>query len=279
MKTVLYATDRTEQSVPMLHYAHDMSVRLGADLVILYVYQYPQIRVAVTRRPEQIELKIVEEQKEILKAFCKEHLGSEINGKKVRFEAACDDSVLNAILEKSGQISPDLILIGRKEKHTDRGIFAGDIGQGLVKKSSCPVLIAPNDVNGTSVDTIVYATDFEEADILAIKRLVPIAKTVDAKIHIIHVVSKDKYAGKEKMEWFEDMLAEQVDYGNMEFNLVFSDNIVKEIDSYSMSVKADLLVLLHREEKDFFQNLFNRSVVAKLEDHIGIPLLSFNKAG
>ncbi len=277
MKTVLYATDRTEQSVPMLHYAHDLSIQLGADLVVLYVHQLPQVRVAVTRRPEQIEFKVAQEQKEILSAFCAEHLGSGIDSNKVQFEVVVNDSILNGVLEKSNQLLPDLVLIGRKEKYTDRGIFAGDIGQGLVKRSPCPVLIAPNHVNSVSIDTIVYATDFEEADILAIKKLVPIAKTVDAKIHIVHIATEKQYAGKDQMEWFKEMLKQQIDYENLEFKVIFSENIVKEIDSYSKSIKADLVALLHREEKGFFQNLFNKSIVTKLEDHIGIPLMSFNK--
>ncbi len=278
MNTVLYATDRTEQSIPMLHYAHNLSLRLGADLVVLYVHQLPPIRIAVTRRPEQIELKAIEEQKEILNAFCTKHLGADANNKTVQVEVVCNDSVLNAILEKSSELSPDLVLIGRKEKYTNRGIFAGDIGQGLVKRSSCPVLIAPNKVSPEPIETILYATDFEEADILAIKRLVPIAKAVNAKIHIVHIATEKQYAGKDQMEWFEEMLTQQVDYGNLEFKVIFSDHIVKKIDTYSKSIKADLVALLHREEKGFFQNLFNKSVVTKLEDHIGIPLLSFNKA-
>lgn len=278
MKTVLYATDRTEQSVPMLHYANDLSLRLGADLVVLYVHQLPPVRISVTRRPEQIELKVVEEQKEILSAFCKKHLGADANNKTVQVEVVCNDSVLNGIVEKSNHLSSDLLLIGRKEKYTDRGIFAGDIGQGLVKRSSCPVLIAPNDVSSASIETILYATDFEEADILALKKLVPIAKTVNAKIHIVHIATEKQYAGKDQMEWFKEMLTQQIDYENLEFKVIFSDNIVKKLDTYSKSIKANLIALLHREEKGFVQNLFNKSVVTKLEDHIGIPLMSFNKA-
>lgn len=279
MKTILYATDRTDQSVPMLHYAYELSIRFKANLVVLYVHRLPPLRVAVTRRPEHIEFKVVKEQTEILSAFCEKHLGSGTDSGKVRFEVIVKDSILNGILEVSNKLSSDLILIGRKEKYTDRGIFAGDIGQGLLKRSTCPVLIAPNHSNSVSIETVVYATDFEEADIQALKKLVPIAEEVNAKIHVVHIASRELYEGKDRMESFKEMLSDQVDYQNLEFNVIFSDNIVKEIDSYSKSINADIIALLHREDKGFFKNLFNKSVVTQLEDYISIPLLSFNKEG
>jgi nucleotide-binding universal stress UspA family protein len=278
MKTILYATDRTEQAVPALRFAHDMSTNLGAELVIFYVYQMPLIRVPVTRLPDQMEYQVIEEQKNVLKAYCLKHLGNDMDGSRIRFEVKCNHSILNSILEKSEEDSPDLVLIGRKDKHTDRGIFAGNIGQGLVKRLSCPVLIAPNDVSNVPINTILYATDCEEADILAIKNLVPMAKAVNAKIHVVHIATEKQYAGKEHMEWFKEMLSQQVDYDKLEFKVIFSNHIIKKLNDHSQWIKADLLAVLHREEKGFYQNLFNKSLVIKLDSQIGIPLLSFNKA-
>jgi nucleotide-binding universal stress UspA family protein len=173
---------------------------------------------------------------------------------------------------------PDLVLIGRKDKHTDRGIFAGNIGQQLVKRSSCPVLITPINVSNVPINTILYATDCEEADILAIKNLVPMAMAVNAKIHVVHIATEKQCAGKEHMESFKEILSQQVNYDKLEFKVIFSNHIIKKLNDHSQLIKADLLAVLHREEKGFYQNLFNKSLVIKLDSHIGIPLLSFNKA-
>lgn len=278
MKTLLYATDRTEQSVPMLHFAYDLSKLLGVELVVLYVHRIEHLRVPVTRRPEQIELKVIREQQEVLKSFCTTHLGVERDGHSLRYEVVSNDSILTGILQKSAQLAPDLILIGRKEKHSDRGIFAGDIGQGLLKRSPFPVLIAPNRVQHMPIQTIVYATAFEEADIVALQKLVPMAKILGAKIHIVHIASENLNSRKDKMVWFKDMLTAKIDYEKLEYKVISSDDIVKKIDSYASSINADLIAVLYREEKGFFQNLFNRSVVTTLEDHVDLPLLGFKKA-
>ncbi len=278
MKTILYATDRIEQAVPVLRYAHDLSSNLGADLIVFYTHQMPPIRASVMRPSDQIEHQVIEEQKDILRAYCAIHLDDKISSEKIRYEVVCNDSVLNGIIEKSKEISPDIVLIGRKDKHPERGLFAGDIVQGLLKRLACPILIVPNDRSSVPIQTMLYATDFEEADISAIKNLVPLANTVNAKIHIVHIATEKQYAGKDQMEWFKEMLKKQVEYENLEFKVIFSDHIEEELKIYSQLIRADIVALLYREEKGFFQNLFNKSLVKKLDTQISIPLISFNKA-
>lgn len=277
MKTILYATDRAEQAVPVLRYAIDLSTRLGANIVVLQVYQLPQIRVSVTRPGEQLEQHAVDEQKEILRAFCMKHAGDTMAANGLQVDVVCNDSILNGIVEKSRDLSPDLVVIGRKDRHTERGLLVGDIGQGLVKRLSCPVLMVPHYVRSADIKTILYASDFEEADISAIQNLVPIAQTLAAKIHVVHIATKKEYSGGKRVEWIRKLLKEEVDYDSVELNIIFSDDIVKKLNIYSQSIQADLIAVLYREGEGFFQNLFRKGVVTKLEKHISIPLMSFSK--
>src|SRR5680860_1373361 len=114
MKTILYATDLTEQAVPALRYAHELSNRLGADLLVLNVHQMPPTRVPVTRMPDQIELQVVEERKEVLKMYCAKHLGQRIDGSRIKIEVENNDSILNGIFLKSKEVSPNLVLMWEK---------------------------------------------------------------------------------------------------------------------------------------------------------------------
>ncbi|MCG2461767.1 universal stress protein [Flavobacteriaceae bacterium F89] len=277
MRSILYATDLTEQSIPALRYAYDLSISLGTDLVVFHSHEIPPIRLSVKRPIKQLEYHLIAEQKEIVKSYCIKHLGEEIDLDKLRIVVVCGDSVLDGIIGLSKELSPDLVLIGRKGKHTERGMFAGDIGQGLLKRLSCPIMIVPGNIEAAPIRTILYATDFEEADIAAVESLAPIAKQVNAKIHFIHVTTEEQYAKSNQMEWFKEMLAKRIDYKNLEFKVVFSEKIEEKLKEYSERINADMIALLYREEKGFFQNLFNKSLVIKLDDQIGIPLMSFSK--
>lgn len=278
MKTILYATNRTEKSVPALRYAYDLSKRLGAELVVLYVHQKPPIRLSMARLSDQMELQVIQEQKEILKAYCAKHLKEKYNHSRMRIEVVSNDSVLDGIIEKSKQISPDLALIGRKAKYSERGLLVGDIAHALLKKSTFPILIIPRDLSGAPIQTMLYATDVGAESISAIKSLVPMARSVNAKIHIVHIANETRNSRKDQIKWFKETLKKQLDYDHIEFKVILSDHIEEELKIYSQHIKADILALAYREEKWFFQKLYNKCLFKKLDTRIGIPLMGINPA-
>jgi nucleotide-binding universal stress UspA family protein len=205
-------------------------------------------------------------------------LGEDFNNSRIRIEVVCNDSVLDGIIEKSKQVSPDMALIGRKAKHSERGLLVGDIAHALLKKSAFPILIIPKDLTGVPIETMLYATDFGEASISAIKNLVPLAKSVNAKIHIVHIATQMRNSRKDQIKWFKEKLMKQVHYDNIEIKVILSNHIEEELKIYSEHIKADILALLYKEEQGFFQNLFNKSLVKKLDTQIGIPLMGINAA-
>lgn len=277
MNTIVYATDRSEREVPVLKFAYNLSLELGARLVVLYVHKMEPLRVQVSRPHEQIEYHVLQEQKEILEAYCEKHIGTGLDPKNIKMEVVSGNSITTTILEASKDFKADLIVIGRKDKHSDRGLFVGDIGKELQDKVTCPLLVVPNNQDLKAIHTILYATDFEEADILALKDLAAMAKLIKAKIEVVHISTEEEYAGTEQMEWFKEMLEQQVDYGDIGFQVVFSDDIEKRLRRFSEEVGADILVLLERKETGFFQRIFHKSLVKKMESHIAIPLMSYNE--
>ena len=278
MNTILYATNRTKNAVPALRYAYDLSKSLGAELVILYVYQKPPIRFSMARLPDQMEHQVIEEQKEILRAYCSKYLGEEFKTSRMRIEIACNDSVLDGIIEKSKQISPDMALIGRKARYSERGLLVGDIAHALLKRSAFPILIIPQDLSGFPIQTMLYATNLGEVSILSIKNLVTIAKSVNAKIHIVHISTESRNSKKDQIKWFKETLKEHVDYDNIEIKVILSNHIEESLKIYSQHIKADILAMVYKQEKRFFHNLFSKSLVKKLDTHIGIPLMGIRAA-
>ena len=137
--------------------------------------------------------------------------------------------------------------------------------------------MVPNAYRYRKLKTLVYATDFEERDIQAIKNLVILAAPYEAEIRVVHIPTQEEYAGMQQMEWFKELLDQAVDYPNIGFHMVFADNIQDGLSMYSQDVKADLLAMLERENgRPFFSKLFHRDRVKAMESRSNIPLLSFN---
>lgn len=274
--TILYATDLSKNAGAVLKYAYYLSERLDTSLTILHIYQMPHIRFMVSRPKEQMKEMAIEEQRAVVKHYCSEHLGDDFKDKRIKIDVIIADDVLDGIVKRAKKLSPYLVLIGRKDKQTERGLLAGDIGQGLFTEVDAPVVIVPHKLKDERSGNILYATDFEEGDIHALKRLVPMAQKVDAKIHIVHISTKDESQGNEKMKHFKARVLEEIDYKNIRFFVLACDNVKKRLKSYAEEINADLIALLTREEKGFFKQLFSKSLAEKLEVGIPLPLMSFN---
>ncbi|MFS4467884.1 universal stress protein [Maribacter sp. 2210JD10-5] len=277
MKTILYATDCSTHDTDTLHYAHELCGHLKLNLTLLHIYQIPPIQVSTIRPRKHLSAHAHDEQLTLLEEYASKHLKDSKLNTKVIFEVVENSSVSDGILSKTRELSPELLLIGMKDEHTARGIFSGSIAKALFEKVRCPLLTVPNSHRFKRLETIVYATDFEEDDIYAIRSLVKIAEPSNASLNIVHIATEGERDANDQMEWFKEMLRQKVTYDHIIFDITSDDTVYDGIRSYISSKKADLLVLLEREEKGFLNKLFHKDLTKKIESNINIPLLSFNQ--
>jgi len=278
MKTLLYATDYSKNSVAALQLAYKLSQDLGTRLVVTHTFNLPTVLGVEGQddRPilEGNPFKIHRAQ---LEKFCTEHLGSKWNNPKIQLEPVQNNSVINGIITKAEEYHAQLIVAGTKGVNGLEEMIMGSTTKKLIEKAPCPVIVIPNEVLTRNMDTMVYATDFEEEDIHAIQKLSEIAKPLKAKIKVVHISTKEEYAGDLLMEWFKEMLKSKVDYPEIEFELLFSEDVFDTLRTYLGVVNADMVVMLEREKKGFLKKWFHRDLVQKMEDNGEIVLMSFNE--
>ena len=278
MKTLLYATNYSKYAANELRYAYALSKQMDAALVVLHVFDDIKLSDAIIHlRLEQLHEETLNEQMNVLIEFCSKVLGGELEKMNVRPRVIKNEHTANGILQIAKEVFADMIIVGMKSDDSRRGFFAGNITQALVKKSNAPVLALPNTLNECIPQTIVYATDYEEEDIYAIKEIIPLAEAFNCKIHIIHISTSGEYAVKDHMEWFKEMLFQKVTYKDIAFEIVFSEFIAERLDAYLHKVNADILVMLERKESSLLKQIFHKDLVKKMETKLKIPLLSFNE--
>lgn len=278
MKTILYATDFSENSVSALRFADLLSKKFDAKLIVMHVFDIPiSIASPVTISYINKEKKLFVENRTKLKAFYTQHIGVIAKDANINFVAVEDVSVSNGILEKALKFNADLICVGTKGVSALKELILGSNTKALIVKAACAVLAVPENIVKPAVDIIVYATDFESADILAIRRLVKIAQKFHAKIRVVHVTTRNEYAGEEQMLWFKDMLKEKIEYAFLEFDLIFSESILEDLLWRTKDVGADILAMLERKHGTFYQNYMQPDLVLKILKAGQVPLLSFNK--
>ena len=218
-----------------------------------------------------------EEHMEILKNYHKSNCPSTAADVPVKYYVEEDNSIANKILAISDKLVADLVIVGRKDEHSSRGLFAGNIASALLDKLACPLLIIPDTISPFQVKNVVYASDFEADDVLAIKFLQTIAKSSRASLKVVHIPTKSEYSCTEQMEWFKDMVAQKVRSNKIDYHIVLSDSVLEGIQSFVIENEADLFGMLEREEKGFFNKFIFGDKVRRMKSASTIPLLCFNR--
>lgn len=277
MKTILNATDFSENAIAALKYAAELSIKTKSSLYVVHVFDVSTLSSNLKGThllpfKETLKLKNTK-----LKEFCETHLENRLDAIQLKAEAIENNNVVAGIISKADELYATLIVTGMQGKSAVKELLMGSITKRLIEKASCPVLAIPINATLNKLDTIVYATDFEEEDISTIFRLSKIAKEYNATIKIVHISSKKDTDGHQEMEWFKELLKQKVTYKNLEFDLIFSDDTYTILKLYLDEVKPDLLAMLERAQKDLLKKIFHRDMVKRMESVSAIPLISYNE--
>ncbi|WP_372767673.1 universal stress protein [Lutibacter sp.] len=279
MKTIICAIDYTKNAVTAIKYAHEISSKLEANLLVIHVYKLPMmLGLEFDIFYDELEKTTLKKYNSKLKKFCRKHLGKELDEMNINTDAFEALSIAQGILSKATEHKAFMIVIGMKKESALEDLFMGNTTINLIEKAPCPILAIPENATSKKLKTIVYATDFEEEDIGAIYKVSQIAKKFNAKIKVVHIDKVINGDGNIKMEWFKEMVLQKVTYKKIEFKVLFSEEIFNTLKNYLDSNHIDLVAMLEREKSGFLKKLFHRDLVKEMESFGEIPLLSFNEA-
>ena len=279
MKTILYATDFSENAKNALQYAYELSIKSGAELIMFHVFDVPTFLNTPSRFSTFIDVEKDTERiaQHKLQNLFETYFGIDARTQQVRFEAKQNISPVSGIVEMSNECTADLVVMGSKGVSRLRELIMGSTAKGVIEKAECPVLTIPMEANYKTLKHIFYATDFETTDIEAIYALAKIAALYAAKITVAHVSTEREYSGKKLMENFKELLQKKVTYKPLNFELLISNDIYEQLNHYVVANDISMIVLLERNNDNVFNKWFHRDIVERMESNINIPLLSFNK--
>lgn len=277
MKTLIHATDFSENAITALKYAAVLGQKMNAILWVIHIYDNAALSSNLNERYlfTSEELKAQKELK--IKNLCIEHLGVDFEKENIKIEAIENRSVVNGIISKSDELYASIIITGMKGKSALKDFLMGNTTKVLIEKAPCPILAIPENAVLNEINTIVYASDFEQQDISAINRLSEIAKIFKAKIKIIHISTKKEYQADEQMQWFKEILEQKVSYKKLEYALFYSDDVFNFLKIYLTEVNADWVAMLERRKKGLVKKLFHTDLVKKIEEQSNVPFISFNE--
>lgn len=270
MKTILFPTDFSENSLQAYPYALDVAYLFQARLILFNSYSLPYSSSSVSL---SIEDKLKEDAFNSLNELKREaltqkkyaHLEILIEVRKGYF--------VELITKVANYFSSDYIVMGTKGASGLKEIFIGSNTLEVIHLANCPVLAVPEEAGNDKVDQIAMAIDLMPIkNTEKLSSLFEMAKICRSSIEFVHIL---KAQDEQNME---DKAKEAVNLMNLadeipvSFHFISNNDIIEGLSEYISERSPGMVAMLSRKHS-LFERIFSKSITNKLSFRTQIPLL------
>lgn len=287
MKTLLALINNPVSSEGFISYTTGMAKDLNCNVHLLYIqnpalYTLSSGTAAATSQPVGTELDVEQleiERKNVLKSIkeklnnLKHKISSDVSV-DVSIETGSMDVIVNQYIEDD---KADMVIL---ENQDDGGFwFLESTSTNLIIKAKCPGWLIPSDIKYRPFKKIVFATDYNEADVPSIKNLLDITGQFAPEIIVLHITDSGDFEEKAKKTGYRDTIIQETGYDKIAIKSL-TDNKDEDmediINNYAVNADADLIVLL-KENHSFFDRLLKSSSTKKVIKETRLPVLVFHE--
>lgn len=288
IRRILVPVDFSEYSKNACLYALDLANKLKTDIKIFHVYYAPIIDLVPITDAYSVQVDMDINLRE-MEENARKKLVSFVNdiktaaGKRGMKDIKISYSLREGIIEDevaamARTYKPGIIVVGTKGKGEKQTEIIGSVVSRICDKSRVPVLAIPEKSEFTSeskVGNVVYATEFDDSDFIAIRRLMNILSPFDVNIYCIHIAKDGKKSWDEaKMHSLKDYFKKVKKGVKIECDLLEGADIFKELEDYTEKNNIDLIAISNRK-RGLIYRLFNPDIAKQLLLRSTMPLLIF----
>ncbi len=265
-KTILFPTDFSPTAKNAFAYAVELAKKMDASIDLISVYHLP-VADASSVPPDQIDQMLHEKKQQVAN-----HMAEFIKGPNKEFvgKTRIDYGVFISaeITEAAMDGDYDLIVMGMKGEHNRMEKLMGSTTSHTMMHAPCPVLAIPEQVDFQGIEQIAYATDFYPNDTQAIRTLMNLADTLDARVQFVHV-SKDEVEATPQLHLANGATT------FAGYNVVTDDSIEHGLNDFIQDRDIDVLALFIPRRR-LWERLFHSSFSKRMAMNTRIPLLTFH---
>ncbi len=279
MKTILFPTDFSANSVHASLYAAMLAQKTGAKIILLHGYPVP-IPMATEQQlifdTEISVLKSEADATENLAAFTQKfiadtHLPTTNITQMIEYGLLSD-----VIIKVASTADIDCIVMGTKGTGDAIDRWIGTNAQSVIEAVECPVWLVPEKTPINLPKSIMYAADFEEDEALATKKVLEIAHPLGASCHVIHIHEKFEVNTAKTIENEVNNLETTFESEDVTFKNLNREGVVDSLEIYIKTNKPDVLALAVYE-KTTLSKIFNSSISQYFVEDASLPMLTFKK--
>ncbi len=274
MKNILCPVDFSEVSLNAIEFATRIAEAHHGSLILINVFteeDFNQLLETEHINKEYNEKLEIAERR--LKSITDEINQSEKNKGLLSCKYAIVSGKLSeSILEYVDEHKIDLIVMGTTGMARLEEKYIGSQTLKIIENTSCSVLVVPEGQSFHKIKKIVYATDYQEEDKIAIQQVISLATVLNAHVDLLHVSHSENDFSLAVYEEFVEEMKSFTNYSKLKFHRKIFPSTTKGLKEFVHEHHADLLILLSKK-RNFFQNLFHHSVTKDLYEFSDFPFL------
>ncbi len=186
--------------------------------------------------------------------------------------------VSQGIAEMCRYYKPGMLIMGTKKEGFRSSELVGSVVANVVKETRTPVLVIPEDTMLTDlseVQNVLYATRFEQSDMLSIRKLLTILSEFQLNITCANVCENpDSTLVKANMTVLKEYITKVSKKANVTCELIRGESTAQGFADYMREKEVNLLALT-MHNRTLLDRLFNPSLTRKMLSEAHIPLLIF----
>ncbi len=183
------------------------------------------------------------------------------------------------IIEMSKRYKPGIIVMGTKGEGYRSTELVGSVATEVSNETRLPLLVIPEAAVLRGIDEVkdvLYTTEFDESDFVAIRKLISIMSLFNVNIHCLHVSDEpDSAIVKAKMNQLKDYFTEINPKVNVYCSIAKGPDIVKTYKRYIIDNKINLVALTH-QKRNLIYKILNPSITKKILYESDVPVLLFH---
>lgn len=269
MKTILFPTDFSSNAEIALQFALDFALKSQSDLVLLNVIPIPydfatKIDEAITSLDDFSKKSLKNKIKDI-----------EQNSKYARLKVkgvTMVGGLISSILEYCQENPVELIIMGTKGATGLKKIIFGTNTTEIIRRSSQPVLVVPEDAAFERLDKIIYAIDYEEDGLEEIHEMLEVVKPLDLEIQTVHVSTSKSLKEEILHQGLRNLLETRFPESFKKHDLIFNKSVFGGMEGYLDQNSTGLLVMTHHK-KPFLSSLLSKNKTTEMTYQTHMPLL------
>jgi len=282
MKSILILTDFTENAAHAALSGIALSQKLHTNLLLFNVNSSQPVIPQYAGGPTVVddsafwEKESREKLHQLSEALEPLLIQTDPNHRKPAIHVECGEGNVGIMVrEVTKQNDIEMIVMGSRRGSTMDHILTGSETISVVDHATRPVLVVPENADLNKLSKVVFATDYNEADMNGVHYLVKLGKLFNFHLVIVHVnLYDDKDILKMKKEEIFLNHVKRLKYPHISFREINGKEVTHRLNSLCYETGADLLSVMHYKNS-FMKRLFKHSTTHKALDSQKIPLMIF----